>query len=81
MEFKDQGNALYVDEQYEEAVLCYTRAIERHPDDADTLSKRAAAFLKLHKPHEAAADAVRATELDATLHMAYMRHGWVLYRV
>ncbi|CAI5730987.1 unnamed protein product [Peronospora destructor] len=75
MEFKSQGNALFVEEQYEEAVLCYTRAMERHPEDADTMSKRAAAFLKLHKLHEAAADALRATELDATLHMAYMRHG------
>ncbi|RMX66477.1 hypothetical protein KXD40_003330 [Peronospora effusa] len=81
MEFKNQGNAFFVDEQYEEAVLCYTRAIERHPEDADTLSKRATAFLKLHKLHEAAADALRATELDATLHMAYMRHGMALFEL
>ncbi|CAH0487083.1 unnamed protein product [Peronospora farinosa] len=81
MEFKNQGNAFFVDEQYEEAVLCYTRAIERHPENADTLSKRAAAFLKLHKLHEAAADALRATELDATLHMAYMRRGMALFEL
>lgn len=72
-----QGNALYVDEEYEEAVACYTRALETHPNDADALSKRAAAFLKLSKPREAAADASRATKLNATLPMAYMRHGWV----
>ncbi|KAE9320103.1 hypothetical protein PR003_g17806 [Phytophthora rubi] len=75
MELKHEGNALFVDEAYEEAVLCYTRALETQPQDADALSKRAAAFLKLHKLREAAADASRATELDATLHMAHLRHG------
>ncbi|CAI5736915.1 unnamed protein product [Hyaloperonospora brassicae] len=80
MEFA-QGNALYVDGEYEEAVACYTRALEAHPDDADALSKRAAAFLKLHKPHEAAADASRATKLNATLPMAYMRHGIALFEL
>ncbi|OWZ14007.1 GTP-binding protein Era [Phytophthora megakarya] len=75
MEFKHEGNALFVDEAYEEAVHSYTRALEMQPQDADALSKRAAAYLKLYKLREAAADASRATELDATLHMAHMRHG------
>ena len=70
-----QGNALFVDERYEEAIVCYTRELEKHAENADALSKRAASFLKLHKPREAAADASRATNLDATLYMAYMRHG------
>ncbi|CAH0481820.1 unnamed protein product [Peronospora belbahrii] len=81
MEFKLQGNALFVDEQYEKAVSCYTHALETHVEEADTLSKRAAAFLKLDKLQEAAADALRATELDATLHMAYMRHGMALFEL
>ncbi|KAG2771493.1 hypothetical protein JG687_00002147 [Phytophthora cactorum] len=75
MEFKHQGNALFVDEAYEEAVCSYTRALEKQPQDADALSKRAAVYLKLHKLQEAEADASRASELDPTLHMAHMRHG------
>ncbi|KAK1946060.1 Protein SGT1 [Phytophthora citrophthora] len=75
MEFKHEGNALFVDEAYEDAVHSYTCALEKQPQDADALSKRAAAYLKLHKLKEAAADASRATELDGTLHMAYMRLG------
>ncbi|POM69717.1 GTP-binding protein Era [Phytophthora palmivora] len=75
MEFVHEGNALFVDEAYEEAVRSYTHALEIQPQDADTLSKRAAAYLKLHKLREAAADASRATELNATLYMAHMRHG------
>ncbi|KAI9913084.1 hypothetical protein PsorP6_005097 [Peronosclerospora sorghi] len=78
---KHEGNALFVEEQYEEAVVCYTKTLEIDPDDADTLSKRAAALLKLHKLSEAASDALRATELDATLYMAYMRHGVALFEL
>uniref|UniRef100_M4BMN2 CS domain-containing protein n=1 Tax=Hyaloperonospora arabidopsidis (strain Emoy2) TaxID=559515 RepID=M4BMN2_HYAAE len=76
-----QGNALFVDERYEEAIVCYTRDLEKHAENADALSKRAASFLKLHKPREAAADASRATNLDATLYMAYMRHGIALFEL
>ncbi|KAL3667053.1 hypothetical protein V7S43_007996 [Phytophthora oleae] len=75
MEFKQEANALFVDEAYDEAVRSYTVALEKQPQDADALSKRAAAYLKLHRLKEAAADASLATELDATLHMAHMRHG------
>jgi Flp pilus assembly protein TadD len=75
MEFKHEGNALFVDEAYEDAVRSYSRALESQPQDADALSKRAAAFLKLHKLREAAADASKAAELEPTLHMAHMRHG------
>ncbi|KAG7395904.1 Suppressor of G2 allele of SKP1 [Phytophthora boehmeriae] len=81
MEFKHQGNALFVDEAYEEAVESYTKALETQPQDADALSKRAAAYLKLHKLQEAAADASRAAELDATLHMAHMRHGMAQFEL
>ncbi|RLN74272.1 hypothetical protein BBJ28_00006224 [Nothophytophthora sp. Chile5] len=77
MEFKFEGNALFVEEAYLEAAACYTRALEAQPQDADALSKRAAAYLKLHKLQEAAADASRAAELDASLHMAHLRQGCV----
>ncbi|KAI9988062.1 hypothetical protein PInf_024322 [Phytophthora infestans] len=81
MEFKHEGNAVFVDEAYEEAVRSYTRALEQQPQDADALSKRAAAYLKLHKLQEAVADASRAFQLDPTLHMAHMRHGVALFEL
>ncbi|KAG1686495.1 hypothetical protein DVH05_028549 [Phytophthora capsici] len=36
-------------EAYEDAVDSYTRALEKQSQDADTLPKRAAAYMKLHK--------------------------------
>lgn len=75
MEFLHEGNSLFVDEAYDKAVLSYTRALEKHPHSADILSKRAAAYLKLCKLHEAVSDASQASKLDPTLHMAHMRHG------
>jgi tetratricopeptide (TPR) repeat protein len=78
MEFKHEGNALFVEEAYAEAVAAYSRAVEALPRDADALSKRAAALLKLNKLREAAADADRAIAIDSRLPMAFMRKGCAL---
>lgn len=75
MEFKHEGNALFVDERYEEAAAAFSRALEAQPGDADALSRRAAALLQLRRLAEAAADAQRALALDPALSMASLRHG------
>lgn len=77
MEFKHEGNALFVEEAYAEAIGAYSKAVEALPRDADAFSKRAAAYLKLNKLQEAVADADRAIAIDARLPMAFMRKGCV----
>lgn len=42
-----QGNAKYVDEEFDEALDCYTKGLELEPDNASLYSSRAAAHLKL----------------------------------
>ena len=75
MEFKHEADALFVDEAYAEAVDAYTKAIATLSNNADVFSKRSAAYLKLNKFDDAARDAEKAIELDATLPMAYLRRG------
>ena len=43
------ANELVVDEQFEEALPHYNAAIEKEPDNAAYLVKRAACYLKLQK--------------------------------
>lgn len=42
-----EGNALYVDEEYEEALERYSKGLELEPQNASLYSSRAAAQLKL----------------------------------
>ncbi|OQR95352.1 hypothetical protein THRCLA_07948 [Thraustotheca clavata] len=73
------GNACFVEEEYEEAVRAYTQALMEKPNDADALSKRAAAYLKLNQLESAVQDAQNAIQLDPTLLMAYLREGTALF--
>lgn len=75
MESKQFGNALFVDEQFNEAVAAYSKSLEENDMDADTFSKRAAVYLKLKKWEEARSDADHAVALDVALSIAYLRKG------
>lgn len=75
MEFKHEGNALFVEERYAESITCYTKALLQDPTDADALSKRAAANLKLHRLQDALSDATQAVALDGSVAMAQLRKG------
>lgn len=68
------GNSSYVDEEFEAAVSQYGAAIEAEPNNADALSKRAAAHLKLKRYTEAVADATASVKLQAST-KAYARKG------
>ena len=68
------ANASFVEEEYEAAVHGYGVAISAEPDNADALSKRAAAQLKLKRYTEAVCDATAAVKLKATP-KAYERKG------
>lgn len=75
MEFKHEGNALFVEERYVDAIACYTKALQQDPTDADALSKRAAASLKILRLQDALSDATQAVALDGSLAMAQLRKG------
>ncbi|CEG36400.1 sgs-domain-containing protein [Plasmopara halstedii] len=81
MEFLHEGNSLFVDEAYDEALQSYTRALKHQQENAEVLSKRAAVYLKLRKLHEAEGDASQATKLDPTLYMAHLRHGMAQFEL
>jgi Flp pilus assembly protein TadD len=71
----DEGNSLFVDEEYEGAVGCYTKAIEGGFTDKEVYVKRAAAYLKVDRFAEALQDSNRAIELDPENEAAFLRKG------
>ncbi|DBA02433.1 TPA: hypothetical protein N0F65_008647 [Lagenidium giganteum] len=75
MDCKHEGNALFVDEAYDEAIAAYSKAIAAQPTDADAFVKRATAHLKIHRLDDAIADCDKAIALDASLGMAHLRKG------
>mmetsp|Transcript_29205 Transcript_29205/g.27974 ORF Transcript_29205/g.27974 Transcript_29205/m.27974 type:complete len:397 (-) Transcript_29205:216-1406(-) len=81
MEQYHKGNALFVDEFYEEAVENYCLAVQSLPDFAPALNSRAAAYLKLKKYNQALQDCNNAIILDATLESAYYKKGLVCFEL
>merc|ERR1711916_209469 len=74
----NSGNALMVDEEYEEAVAAYTAGIDAQV--AGAYVARAAAHLKVEDSAlEALEDATAALELDPSLAKAYLRKGMALF--
>lgn len=64
IDFRALGNAAYQLENYEDAVVAYTRSVQREGDDAVTLSNRGNAFWHLEHYEEALADYNRSLELS-----------------
>ena len=79
-----EGNALFVEEMYAEAIECYDRALEQRSgsagdsDVADVHAKRAAACIKLHQYMAALDDANRALALVPGHTGALYRKGCVV---
>lgn len=75
-EYKDKGNTKYKAGEYEEAIKYYTKAIKADGEKtAAYYGNRSAAFMMLHKYHEAIADSHKATSLDAGFVKGYSRAG------
>lgn len=82
--FFNNGNASFVDEDYEEALKQFTVAIEALPDDdkissVPYLVNRAAAYVKLGLFHEAVADTDRALVSEPGHRGANYRRGIALF--
>jgi tetratricopeptide (TPR) repeat protein len=70
-----EGNALFVDEDFDGAIAAYCAAIESGMNTADVFVKRAAAYLKVDKFAEALQDSNAAIGVDANNESAYFRKG------
>ncbi|CAM4724022.1 unnamed protein product [Leuciscus chuanchicus] len=64
-ELKEQGNRLFLSRKYQEAVTCYSKAINRNPSVAVYYTNRALCYVKLQQHDKALADCKHALELDS----------------
>lgn len=71
--FKEKGNTLVKNKEFESAIKMYSRAIELVNDDPVFYSNRSQCFLKLEKLQECIDDAKMATELDPNHAKSYYR--------
>ena len=74
-DWRERGNDAYEREAYEEAVRCFTRAIDAGPGDARSFSNRSACFMKMKRYSQALSDAERAVILDGNWAKARSRVG------
>lgn len=72
---KKEGNALFGDGKFGEAIGKYTDAISRNPGDHKLYSNRATCFCKLMRWDAAMADCDKAIELEPLFIKAYIRKG------
>ncbi|VEL23653.1 unnamed protein product [Protopolystoma xenopodis] len=72
---KAQGNQCMKEEQFQEAVACYTKAIEMAPSTAVYYCNRAAAYSRMSRHQDTVKDCERALEIDPDYSKAYGRMG------
>lgn len=65
LELKEQGNRLFLSRKYQEAVTCYSKAINRNTSVAVYYTNRALCYVKLQQYDKALADCKHALELDS----------------
>lgn len=76
---KSQGNVAVATKEYDKAIEFYTKALELVPNNKIYLSNRAAAYSQAGKHKEAAADALKAVEIDPGYAKAWSRLGHARY--
>ncbi|XP_024990073.1 protein SGT1 homolog B-like [Cynara cardunculus var. scolymus] len=70
-----KANEAFIDDHFELAVDLYSQAILINPTNADLLSDRSQANIKLKNFTEAVSDANKAIELDPSISKGYLRKG------
>eukprot|EP00996_Jenningsia_fusiforme_P006873 NODE_871_length_1852_cov_34.554631_g777_i0.p1 GENE.NODE_871_length_1852_cov_34.554631_g777_i0~~NODE_871_length_1852_cov_34.554631_g777_i0.p1 ORF type:complete len:498 (-),score=100.23 NODE_871_length_1852_cov_34.554631_g777_i0:223-1716(-) len=81
VEWRRQGNAKYAEGLFEEAIECYSRALQSAPDDKFLFGNRAQANSQLKRYSETIADSMRSTEIDPTFAKGYLRTGNAMLRL
>lgn len=74
-EMKEAGNQYYKQQNYTEALNCYTQAINLCPTCAAYYGNRAATYIMLNKYREALEDARQSTKLDDKFVKGYLREA------
>ncbi|KAG5832051.1 hypothetical protein ANANG_G00286990 [Anguilla anguilla] len=64
-ELKEQGNRLFLGRKYQDASVCYSKAINRNPSVSVYYTNRALCYVKLQQYGKALADCKHALELDS----------------
>merc|ERR1711962_1138342 len=72
---KEEGNNLYKDHKYTEALACYTEAITICPTCAAFYGNRSATYIMLNRYKDGLADAQYAIQLDTGFVKGYLREG------
>jgi len=72
---KNEGNALFKELKFGDAISKYTEALKRNPKDHKIYSNRATCFCKLMRWDAAMADCDAAIKLEPTFIKAYIRKG------
>lgn len=75
LKYKDQGNECLKANKYDEAIECYTKAIELDGTNAVFYSNRAQVHIKLENYGLAIADCDQALKVDPNMMKAYYRKG------
>uniref|UniRef100_A0A1I8IHC9 J domain-containing protein n=2 Tax=Macrostomum lignano TaxID=282301 RepID=A0A1I8IHC9_9PLAT len=75
---KAEGNALFAQKKYTDAIRCYDRAIELSSRVASYYGNRAAAYIMLSRYHDALKDCRTSVSIDSNFLKGYLRLGKVL---
>ncbi|EZG88840.1 putative stress-induced protein sti1 [Gregarina niphandrodes] len=80
-DWKNQGNAAFKESRFQDAVDCFTKAIELDPEDHVLYSNRSGAWASLEKYEDALADADVCTTLKPDWAKGWARKGLAEYRL
>lgn len=72
---KEEGNELFKQDKFPEAVAAYTESIKRDPSEHTAYSNRAAAYLKLGAYNDALKDAEKCLEIKPDFVKGHVRKG------
>jgi tetratricopeptide (TPR) repeat protein len=75
---KTKGNTAFSSEQYDEALVFYSQAIDLDPSVPSFYTNRAAVFLKMNRGDEALKDANKSLDLDSTWIKGHIRKALAL---
>lgn len=67
VELKDHGNKLFAARKYDDAIICYNKAIIKNPNNPTYFTNRALCYIKLKRYDAACQDCRRALDMDNNL--------------
>ncbi|XP_041362762.1 E3 ubiquitin-protein ligase CHIP-like [Gigantopelta aegis] len=78
LDLKNQGNRLFLARKYDDAICCYSKAINKNPGTATFFTNRALCYLKLRQWETAVQDCHRALEIERQLVKGHFFMGQAL---